>query len=101
MISLNETQPSTDPFSLALVQVIEKAIDLGNADRAARLEGMLSEAIAMMDRAAKAPAADLVGELVQCQRGLESLRVEAKANCEKSEAAKGRLTIMLDKLKNL
>ena len=101
MINLSETTPPSVSLHLALAQLIEKSIDLGNADRAARLEEMLSGAIAMMDRAAKAPAADLVSELIQCQHSLENLRVEAKANCESSEAAKVKLKIMIDNLKSI
>jgi hypothetical protein len=101
MITLSETKPPIEPrLNLVLAELIEKSADMGNAGRAARLEGVLSEAIALIERAAKAPAADLVRELAQCQRSLESLRAEAKANGETSEGAKGKLMKMVDALKN-
>jgi hypothetical protein len=102
MIALSETTPPIKPrLNLVLAELLEKSADLGNAGRAARLEGMLSEAIALIERAAKAPAADLVRELAECQRSLDGLRVEAKANGETSEGAKGKLAKMVDALKRI
>ncbi len=99
MITLN-SDSATSP-NLVLAELIESAVALGNADRAGRLETMLSEAIAALDRSTKAPAATLVRELGACKVILEKLRDEAKQNSETSNAATGKLSKMVTKLKTI
>ena len=97
MISLNEITPSPGQH---IAELIEQLADpVGNAARTARFEAALAEAIAVIERATKAPAVDLVRELTACQKNLEKLRDETKVRAEASELIKGHLVKRLDALR--
>jgi hypothetical protein len=76
--------------------------ELGNADRAARVEVALADASALIERVTQILAGlDLVRELTGCLSTLATLRDQIRANAAVSEQAKSKLTEMVDRLKQV
>jgi hypothetical protein len=85
---MTDSLPPRDPdIEQPLSGLMENLVDpAGNADRAARLAAVITEANELISRLAQAHASvDFARELKACQRAMENILAEVKSHAKNSE----------------